>query len=88
MKGSEAAQAAVEEIKTSGAEFAQRAANFAGELQTSAMRNARRVRVAGEDALDQTRHEIKSRPISAVAVVSAAALTIGFTLGWLFGRRR
>ena len=48
-------------------------------------RNVRKARHTAEDALDESRHEIKRRPLTAVGSAALAGLLIGFTIGWLAG---
>ena len=48
-------------------------------------RNVRKARHTAEDAIDDSRHEIKKRPLTAVGTATLAGLLIGFTIGWLAG---
>ena len=48
-------------------------------------RNVRKAKYTAEDALDESRHEIKKRPLTAVGTAALAGILIGFTIGWLAG---
>lgn len=48
----------------------------------------RRGKVAVENALRDTRYEIKNRPLASVAISATGGLVIGLALGWLIGYRR
>jgi ElaB/YqjD/DUF883 family membrane-anchored ribosome-binding protein len=56
--------------------------------QKEIRRGVQRGKAAVEEVVDDTRHTIKSRPISSVAVSAAAGLVIGLAIGWLIGNRR
>lgn len=48
-------------------------------------RNVRKAKHTAEDAIDDSRHEIKKHPLAAVGSATLAGLLIGFTIGWLAG---
>lgn len=48
-----------------------------------AERNVRRLRIAAEESMDDTRRQIKAHPLATVALVASGA----FLLGGLIGRR-
>lgn len=48
-------------------------------------RNVRKAKHTAEDAIDDSRHEIKKHPLAAVGTATLAGLLIGFTIGWLAG---
>jgi ElaB/YqjD/DUF883 family membrane-anchored ribosome-binding protein len=51
-------------------------------------RGVKRGKVAVENAVKDTRYEIRNRPLASVAISAAGGLVIGLALGWLFGYRR
>jgi ElaB/YqjD/DUF883 family membrane-anchored ribosome-binding protein len=48
-------------------------------------RNVRKARYTAEDAIAESRHEIKRHPLTAVGTATLAGVLIGFTIGWLAG---
>jgi ElaB/YqjD/DUF883 family membrane-anchored ribosome-binding protein len=53
-----------------------------------ANRNARRLRHAAEDSLDNARHQVKQNPIAAIGVAAVAGLIIGLLSGaYIRGKR-
>ena len=46
-------------------------------------RNVRKAKYKTEDAIDESRHEIKRRPLTAVGTAALAGAVLGFTFGWL-----
>ena len=48
-------------------------------------RSMKRARHVAEDAIDDSRREIKRRPLTAVGSALAAGIFIGFAIGWLAG---
>ena len=48
-------------------------------------RSMKRARDVAEDAIDESRRQIKRSPFTAVGSALAAGLFIGFTIGWLAG---
>jgi ElaB/YqjD/DUF883 family membrane-anchored ribosome-binding protein len=51
-------------------------------------RNLRKLRIAAEEGVHDTRKKIKSHPLAAVAVAASAAFLLGGVVGRLTGRRR
>jgi ElaB/YqjD/DUF883 family membrane-anchored ribosome-binding protein len=51
-------------------------------------RNVRKARHTAEEAIDDSRHEIKKRPLTSVGTAAMAGVLIGFTIGWLAGSNR
>jgi ElaB/YqjD/DUF883 family membrane-anchored ribosome-binding protein len=49
-------------------------------------RNVRKAKHTAEDAIDDSRHEIKKRPLTSVGTAALAGVLVGFTIGWLAGR--
>jgi ElaB/YqjD/DUF883 family membrane-anchored ribosome-binding protein len=41
-----------------------------------------------EDAAEETRHQIKRHPFSAVATAAGVGLAVGAVAGWFFASRR
>jgi ElaB/YqjD/DUF883 family membrane-anchored ribosome-binding protein len=86
----------IEDLKNGASEVAELARDIsakAGRKLDAAYENTRRgvrqARVAVEDAVEDTRHEIKERPLTAMAVTALGAFAIGMTAGWFIaGRRR
>jgi predicted NodU family carbamoyl transferase len=62
-----------------------------GDTFNDAFRNAARgvkqLRHSAEDAVEETRHTIKARPLTAVLRAVVAGLAAGVVLGWFLGRR-
>ena len=50
-------------------------------------RGLQRVKVAGEEAVEEVRDEIKKRPLATVAAVSAGTFALGVLAGWLLSRK-
>lgn len=50
-------------------------------------RNVRLLRVAAEDALEEARHSIKTRPIAMVSGAAAIGLIVGLAAGWVVSKR-
>ena len=86
----------IEDLKNGASEFAEVARDFSTKAgrkfdaaYDTARHGVRQARVAVEDAVEDTRHEIKERPLTAVAVTALGAFAIGMTAGWFIaGRRR
>ena len=83
-----------DEVKVTGAELADRAARMKEDVARNAeaafdatARGARRVRRVTEDALDDTRHEIKQHPLTATAVAGFTGAVFGLAAGWYFASR-
>jgi ElaB/YqjD/DUF883 family membrane-anchored ribosome-binding protein len=51
--------------------------------RADAGRNARRAKIAAEERIAETRHRIKSRPLSSVAIVASGAFLLGGVVGWI-----
>ncbi|HWY69593.1 MAG TPA: hypothetical protein VNX88_13070 [Terriglobales bacterium] len=49
-------------------------------------RSIKRAKHTATDAIDDSRHQIKRHPLTAVGSAALAGLAVGFTLGW-FARR-
>jgi ElaB/YqjD/DUF883 family membrane-anchored ribosome-binding protein len=84
-----------EQAKNTVAELAERARDFSGMMKDKLddasqelRRGVRRAKAATADAMEDARHGIKSRPLTAVAVTAGSALAVGMLAGWLFGMRR
>jgi ElaB/YqjD/DUF883 family membrane-anchored ribosome-binding protein len=85
----------IEDLKTGASEVAELAKDLSAKVSRKidtaydeARRNARRLKVAAEDAVEETRHEIKEHPLTAVAFTALGAFAIGMVAGWFTGRRR
>jgi ElaB/YqjD/DUF883 family membrane-anchored ribosome-binding protein len=48
----------------------------------------KRGKIAVENAVKDTRYEIRNRPLASVAISAAGGLVLGLAAGWLFGYRR
>jgi len=59
---------------------------FNDALQNAA-RGVRHLRYSAEDALEETRHSIKNRPLATVLGAASGGLVVGIALGWFLGRR-
>lgn len=57
-------------------------------LQQEATRNFRRAKAKAEDLLEESRHEIKTHPLAAVAGFTLAGAALGFVAGVFVGRKR
>lgn len=86
---------ATEQIKTEIVNGVEKLKELSGTLkenfetaQKEIRRGVQRSKVAVEDAVDDTRHTIKARPLASMGVSAAAGLVVGVALGWLIGRRR
>lgn len=86
---------AIEDLKNGASEVAEIARDFSAKvgrgIETAyddVRRKARRIKVATEDAVEETRHEIKEHPLTAVALTAFGAFAIGMAAGWFAGRRR
>ncbi|HZR28363.1 MAG TPA: hypothetical protein VFA71_06250 [Terriglobales bacterium] len=95
MKTAEFSAPGAQEIKTAGKEFADRASNVSKEVRhfvetayNGAARNVRRLRNSAEDAVEETRHQIKVHPFTAVVAAAGVGIVLGAVTGWFFGRRR
>jgi len=95
MKTAEFSVPVAQEIKTAGKEFVDRASNVSKEvrhgLETAydgAARNVRRLRNSAEDAVEETRHQIKVHPFTAVVAAAGVGMALGAVAGWFFGTRR
>jgi ElaB/YqjD/DUF883 family membrane-anchored ribosome-binding protein len=83
-----------EDVKGAGAELMERAARMkeglsrnAEEAMDAARRTGKKVRRLTEDALEETRHEIKERPLAATAVAGFAGAVLGLAAGWYLASR-
>jgi ElaB/YqjD/DUF883 family membrane-anchored ribosome-binding protein len=50
-------------------------------------RGLQRVKVAGEEAVEDVRDGIKKRPLTTVAAVGAGTFALGLLAGWLLTRK-
>jgi len=50
-------------------------------------RSMKRARDVAEDAIDESRRQIKRSPFTAVGSTLAVGLLVGFAIGWLAGNR-
>lgn len=85
----------LEDLKAGASEVAEMARDISSrvgrKLDTAydnARRTARHVKVAAEDAVEDTRREIKENPLTAVTLTALGAFAIGMAAGWLASRRR
>lgn len=53
-----------------------------------AERNVRKLRIAAEEGVHDTRKQIKSHPLASVAIVASGAFFLGSLIGRLTSRRR
>ena len=51
--------------------------------RADAGRGARKAKIAAEERIAETRHRIKSRPLSSVAIVASGAFLLGGVVGWI-----
>ena len=51
--------------------------------RADAERGARKAKIAAEERIAETRHRIKSRPLSSVAIVASGAFLLGGVVGWI-----
>jgi hypothetical protein len=51
--------------------------------RADAERSARKAKIVAEERIAETRHRIKSRPLSSVAIVASGAFLLGGVVGWL-----
>ncbi|HWC16191.1 MAG TPA: hypothetical protein VG498_04225 [Terriglobales bacterium] len=51
-------------------------------------RNMKRARHAATDALDDSRHQIKRHPITAVGSAALGGVALGFVIGWFASAAR
>jgi ElaB/YqjD/DUF883 family membrane-anchored ribosome-binding protein len=86
----------IEDLRTGASEVAEMAKDLSAKVgrkidsaYDSTRRGVRQARVAVEDAVEDTRHEIKEHPLTAVTFTALGAFAIGMAAGWLVaGRRR
>lgn len=52
-----------------------------------ASRGVRHLRYSAEDALEETRHRIRTRPLTSVVIAASAGLLVGTIFGWFIGKR-
>lgn len=86
---------ATETLKTEITHGVEKLKDFSGALKENfdtaekeIRRGLQRGKVAVENAVRDTRYEIRNRPFSSVAISAAGGLVIGLALGWLIGHRR
>lgn len=84
-----------EQVRTNVAEIAEKARDLSakvkerlGDTYNDLGRSVRRAKAAAEDRIDDVRHQVKARPLTAVATVAAGAFVVGMLTGWLIGRNR
>jgi ElaB/YqjD/DUF883 family membrane-anchored ribosome-binding protein len=82
------------DVKVAGAELLDRAARMKEEVARNAeaamdatRRTGKKVRRFTEDALEDTRQEIKERPLAATAVAGFAGVVFGMAAGWYLASR-
>jgi hypothetical protein len=82
-----------EQAKTGFFEIAEKVKDFSDNVRErckdayrDAERGARRMKIAAESGIDETRQQIKSRPLTAMAVVASGAFIAGAILGFFGGR--
>jgi len=84
-----------EQVRTNVAEIAEKARDLSAKVKESLDdtyhdlgRSVRRAKAAAEDRIEDVRHQVKTRPLTAVATVAAGAFVVGMLTGWLIGRNR
>jgi len=86
---------AKETLKTEILQGVDRLKEFSGTLKENLESAGKEIRrgvqtgkVAVQNAVKDTRNEIKNRPLASVALSAAGSLVIGLALGWVLGCRR
>ncbi|HEY6307834.1 MAG TPA: hypothetical protein VI488_15385 [Candidatus Angelobacter sp.] len=69
-------------------DFSETVAEHCKETYHDAERGARKLRIAADEGIADTRKQIKSHPLAAVAVVASGAFFLGGVTGWLTSKRR
>jgi ElaB/YqjD/DUF883 family membrane-anchored ribosome-binding protein len=69
-------------------ETGQRLGKMANEAVRTTKRNLHRLQDTAEDAIDETKHVIRRRPVESVALAVGVGVGVGFLLGWIAGSRR
>jgi len=84
-----------EQVRTNVAEIAEKARDLSSRVKerlddtyNDLGRSVRRAKAAAEDKIEDVRHHVKTRPLTAVATVAAGAFAVGLLAGWLIGRNR
>ena len=79
-----------EQLREGLSEFAGKVKGFSDDVtdlwrnaRADAGRNARKIKIAAEEGIAETRHRIRSRPISSVAIVASGAFVVGGLVGWI-----
>jgi ElaB/YqjD/DUF883 family membrane-anchored ribosome-binding protein len=93
--GTDNVAVATETLKTEIKHGVEKLKDFSGTLRENCetaekeiRRGLQRGKVAVQNAVRDTRYEIKNRPFSSVAISAAGGLVIGLALGWVIGYRR
>ncbi len=84
-----------EQVRANVAEIAEKARDLSTKVRdrlddtyNDLGRSVRRAKAAAEDRIEDVRHQVKARPLTAVATVAAGAFAVGLLAGWLIGRNR
>jgi hypothetical protein len=79
-----------EQLREGLSEFAGKVKGFSDDVtdlwrnaRADAGRSARKIKIAAEEGIAETRHKIKSRPFSSVALVAFGACLLGGLVGWI-----
>jgi hypothetical protein len=82
-----------EQLREGLTEFADKVKGFSDDVtdlwrnaRADAGRSARKIKIAAEEGIAETRHRIKSRPLSSVAIVASGAFLLGGLVGWIVTR--
>jgi ElaB/YqjD/DUF883 family membrane-anchored ribosome-binding protein len=83
-----------EQLKTGISDTLDKAKEISGKIKAHADTTYRRIehginraKTAAEDAVEETRHEIREHPLTAVAIVAGSTFALGLLTGWLITRK-
>jgi len=86
---------AEEQVRAGLSDFADKVKGFSDnvterwrDVRADAGRRAKRIKIAAEEGIADTRHRIKSRPLSSVVIVASGAFLLGGLAGWILAKSR
>jgi len=94
MKAATVVQAA-DQVRDGLTELSDRVREFSGDIserwkdtRDDLQRQARKIKVATEDRVEEARAHIKAKPLTVVAAVASGAFLLGMVAGWAASRGR
>ncbi len=86
---------ATEQLKAGLADGIEKLKDFSGKVKdrfesarADVTRGLETTKAAVKDAVEDVRHQVRTRPFTALAATAITGLALGITAGWLIGHKR